>query len=633
MKKAKLLLIGLDSVPMKLVNRFASEGALPRMKALMRRGVWAEALASVPAYTPTNWATLCTGAHPGSTGAANWVDSAPDDPPDRTPLSTFDSRAILCETVFESAARQGLKTLAISYPGSSPPRAEGVYALAPLEKGLKSLAVLPGCVYSTAEKPRAKKIEIKGGEAEIEVVGENELAGWGYRAAERAGAVEDGAQLSPAAAGEGGAMQRLSLVFRAGPPPVLVTRGGETLSTLVPRAWSSWAKLTVGTPQGQVECTVRFFLREFDPSKGTVEIIRSELYPTDGFARPAELASALSGLGGFIEHTSFMTNDPQDYFEIIVDEARYQADWIARAAARTMDASPYDILYLHWHYPDSVLHHLLGPADPLSPVYAGQAAEEYVEAIRQSFAVGDELVGKLTDSLADENTLVVVVSDHGNSANRFAVDIKRRLVETGLASFDAKGGLDAGKSRVLPYGGLQLVVNRHVVGAADFDRTVADAMSALLDWRAPSHDEASPSAALRGTGLPRAGAPGGERAVSFAFRKEDAAQVGFYGPRCGDIVFCYSPGFAWTAVQGEGSVSVSAGGANHGPQLPTTSTGFSSNLSLFIMAGKGVKQGETRDVSAYGLFRLLDVVPTFCRLLGIKPPAACAGAVAYDLLS
>lgn len=105
MRKPKLMVIGLDSVSLTLLDAFADH--CPAIRRLMRTGACGHAIPEFPVYTPTNWAALCTGASSSTTGAEGWHNTAAG-----RRLGTFDRRAITCETIFDSAARAGMRTLA-----------------------------------------------------------------------------------------------------------------------------------------------------------------------------------------------------------------------------------------------------------------------------------------------------------------------------------------------------------------------------------------------------------------------------------------------------------------------------------------------------------------------------------------
>jgi hypothetical protein len=150
-----------------------------------------------------------------------------------------------------------------------------------------------------------------------------------------------------------------------------------------------------------------------------------------------------------------------------------------------------------------------------------------------------------------------------------------------------------------------------MVDPADYQAAQEAIIDALCDWREPST---------------------GKRVVALALKKQDAQLIGYWGERCGDVIFVYSAGFAWGETSGSATVQQAEGGANHGPQIPTAGTALSNNLAVFLLAGPGLRRGYRWDAERLGYPRLVDVVPTLCHLLGIAPPRQCQGAVLWEAL-
>ena len=119
----KVYVIGLDGMMSTMYERFAGEGLIPNLNRLGDEGIVAEAYSSLPAWTPTNWATLTTGAHTGTHTVSRWFLNLPEPRSAETTLSSFVRSAVAAETVFEAADRAGLKSVAIHYPAASPARA------------------------------------------------------------------------------------------------------------------------------------------------------------------------------------------------------------------------------------------------------------------------------------------------------------------------------------------------------------------------------------------------------------------------------------------------------------------------------------------------------------------------------
>ena len=68
----RLLQIGMDGMNLPLLRRFAGEGVLPTFSRLMARGSTNRLLPAIPAWTPTNWATMATGTTAGTHNLGGW---------------------------------------------------------------------------------------------------------------------------------------------------------------------------------------------------------------------------------------------------------------------------------------------------------------------------------------------------------------------------------------------------------------------------------------------------------------------------------------------------------------------------------------------------------------------------------
>ena len=80
----KAIVIGLDAAVIELVQQFASQGLMPNVAVLLRRGVLARLLSPYPTITPPNWATIATGAWPATHGIPSFEVYRQGDPLDYT---------------------------------------------------------------------------------------------------------------------------------------------------------------------------------------------------------------------------------------------------------------------------------------------------------------------------------------------------------------------------------------------------------------------------------------------------------------------------------------------------------------------------------------------------------------------
>ena len=55
-------------------------------------------------------------------------------------------------------------------------------------------------------------------------------------------------------------------------------------------------------------------------------------------------------------------------------------------------------------------------------------------------------------------------------------------------------------------------------------------------------------------------------------------------------------------------------------------------MACFLIAGPNIKVGYERDFNRWGLMRMIDLAPTFAKLMGWPAPLHSSGAVLNDLL-
>lgn len=618
MANPKLIVIGLDAVSLDILEHYADKGVTPAISSLFDKGSRGRALPSFPAYTPSNWAVIATGADPSTTGAAEWWREV-----DGVKRSTFDSRAIASDTIFKAAARQGLTTLAIQYPGAyPPPDPEKNLVVAPLDSGLVSKVLYSGKVISVDIKNNGGRFSVVGG-SELELLDrksqKNKSAAEIQAAKAKAvGATEDGIEAS--AEKEIVKLEELlgwdlSVEQAEGKftRVVATTEKGEKLD-LPLDAWSDFFITEIASNKGEVEGVFR--IKAYSaPNEGKLVLARSEIYEASAIGSTPELArDLLLHLGGFFEHPTFVKQlklDAPHFDEIlqeIVDELEYQVDWIAGAAKRVQDTKGWDIFYLHWHWPDSVLHRFLHFADPSAPGYNPETAPKAEKVIEEAFRLADRLVAGLLQT-AGPDTTIGLVSDHGNAPAHYVVNITQKLEENGLLIKDNEGHVDLNKSLIYPNkgAGFKIIINTKDRGGpvkqGQYEEVQERIIDVLLDWKTPE----------------------GKRVVAVALKRKDAFLLNYWGITEGDVFLTFNSGFSWAGVPGK-SVVPALSGAWHGSQVPTTYTGYTSNSAFFTIVGPKVKEGYHWDDETKGPFRLVDFLPTISKAAGIEPPLDAVGA-------
>jgi predicted AlkP superfamily phosphohydrolase/phosphomutase len=70
---AKVLVIGLDGVPLNIIQAWAAEGRLPNLSDLMERGAVGQLRSTIPPTSGPSWSTFMTGKNPGKTGIYDFL--------------------------------------------------------------------------------------------------------------------------------------------------------------------------------------------------------------------------------------------------------------------------------------------------------------------------------------------------------------------------------------------------------------------------------------------------------------------------------------------------------------------------------------------------------------------------------
>ncbi len=589
----RVIVLGMDALVLPLIKRFVAEGALPNFQRLLNDGSYSYALSVLPPYTPTNWATIASGALPGRHGAGNWTDVTVSDPIGRKARSTFDARALHADTVWNAASRAGLHTMLVTYPGSYPTKFAGVTIVAPLYRGLTGHVLASGGEYD---------IDLSSGQR-IKLPVKSQSSGPLLLP------TEDGHQeLYP----EG--LEHFSgFEISRDNQTIAIYWHDAPLVVLAENTWSAWTTI----PDGHGgQASVRFRLLNMTDHK--VHLIRSEIYPIQGFTDPPSYADEIyRAVGPFFEHPAAINRESEEAVNALLEELQDQVDWYIGVAKHSAENRPWDLFMTHWHWIDTAQHNFLTGLDPEPGVDPDERA---VSIIRKSYQLGDRLLGGFLGQMKPMDHLMVV-SDHGHVPNRRIASVTRRLVETGLAVFDEKRlpsqVIDRTRSKVYLLSPHEIVVNLEgrndggIVPQTEYQVVAEAALDALLDWKDPET---------------------GKRLVAYALERSHQQILGYFGSRVGDVMFLYNSGYSWGTPQHNMSVGPSDGSSNHGAQLPTTTTERTANMATLMALGPSIRSGYERRAEDLGYVSLTDITPLISHLLGIVPPIDCRGAVPRDFL-
>lgn len=642
----KIYVLGIDQMIFPLTEKLVQDGALPNIARLFEGGSANRAVCSYPAWTPTNWATLSTGANTGTHGVFGWFV----DMPEGGPITSFDSHAVSAETIWEAAERVGLSSAVFHYPASMPSDLNHSFIVdgfAAPQHGSTPYEVSPSRGYTNLpDVANSDRLEL-GPAREWENLPSSYLAPleaslW-VAAKEktllsRLGAcdVEPEEQMASEAVqtdrSDGLTLQLL--VYASKPDTydkLLICPGKDANSAIAEMAvgeWSDWLVQEIEVAGVPRRCTMRFKLSELSPDARRLRLYRSQVMSEEGFTHPLELGPELVELfGPYQEHVSEYSHlcGLTDY-QTCLEEAEYQLQWIVRAGQYLLREREADLFYCHWHFLDDINHHHLGLIDPDGPQYDPDKAEFHWDKVRQAYQIIDRAVGFLLEDM-DDDTYLFVVSDHGCVPVWYEIHLERFLWEQGFLAL-REGGLplnahdpqwlthiDWDKTKAYVRQGFFFGPEIYINAPEDEKEPIQEqVIQALLSWR----DEDT-----------------GRSPIAIALKKGDADILGYWGDDLGDIVVVTDGHYITGRGESQTAITKQKGmvTANHRCQLLTFETSLCSHMAMILAIGPDIKPGYTRPVNRLGRLHLVDLVPTVCHILGIAPPAQSEGRIAYDLFS
>ena len=633
----KIYAYGMDGFIVPMMKHFVKEGSLPTFERMLRGGTVNQTFPSFPVWTPTNWATLSTGAHTGTHGATRWrVEVEPG-----KRVDSFDGRALKAERIWNALEREGLKSVALHYPAAHPSGVQIGYVADGFGHptlGRTDFEVASCQAYTTAEVEETVGMDHDGTAARegqrsvVSIPALRPAQGWSGLPEGRSVPLESTIEVCARLGGDVNAFHLLVLDSRGrGYDRVWICRrkdGGSKVAEAEVGSWSNWAVEAFRIDGRDQAASVRFKLMELTPDGKALKLYRTQVTYADGFTQPDGLAPELiERFGPYQEHASMApyTTGMAD-FDTALEECEYQGLWFADVANTMLREKGCAFFICHWHLYDYLNHIHLQDVDPVCPGYDATTAEGALDLFRRAYQVGDRVLERIWEG-ADDETFVGIVSDHGAAPDVRIANIRKFLYDRGFTAL-RNGSEGVEEDQVLETDidwentraylkddkGFDIYINAEP--GEPYDEIERELLLALRTWV----DEET-----------------GRTPIAVALPKRDAYILGQWGDQCGDVVFAWDHGYVsgyyaqWKGIVGGGTVGApEVFGAHHGGFIPTQSA-ISSSFGTLLMAGPGMKKGYERPTDELGYIHATDVVPTFCHIFGVDPPAQSQGGIAYDL--
>ena len=616
----RTVFLGLDALVPTMVEKFLAEGILPHFARLLDKGCFTRIRPVIPAQTPSNWATLATGATPGTHGVVQWGSHIPGEPVwEYHRADAFTAGLCRAEYLWEAAARQGKRSVVMNYAGYPPTTDSAVFIDWLFRPARSYFDLAPPTVYHNCpDLDTTDPIELVPAE------------GWANPPASKHPMLE--AELVVATATEGVGPTYYALLWSQadGYDTVIIASARDathSVATLTVGEWSDWVHAHFHTTdQGQAEGAFRFKLLELAPNGERLRLYRSDAFPTDGrFCSDSALGQRLMvELGPYIHAGMSCSLHARGWldWETVDEVMAEEAEWWSSAAALATRETNASLLVLHWHILDAMGHHFVPLVDPTGSEYDPQKAEEYWEIVRGYYRAADRFVGAFREQFDDGDTVFAVVSDHGMPANKKAVSLVNLFKGRWWVVLTPDGrDVDWAQSKVF-FAQNHLWINLQgrdeggIVPPDEYHGLRSDVLSAMRDAKDPET---------------------GEHVFAFVLPREDAPMVGLWGDFIGDLVYCYTGGYRWSGPEvlrmGEERVVFPCGGGNHGPMIPTYETETTSIMGALVLAGPGVRPGVQLQREEQARVCATDLAPTLAYLLDLDAPAQNEGRLLREFLS
>lgn len=675
-KSKKMFVLGMDGMDPRLTKKYVEMGIMPNTKKFIEQGAQREDLVLLgghPTVTPSMWTTLSRGCYSNVHGITCFWRQAEGSIADIA--YNLDSRKCTAEAVWNCFAEAGKKTLVFNWPGcawpptSNNPNLSVVDGVTPGVVGANSCVVDEEVMFRASEE--IEKVTLIQGDAsqvamkcvinDLDVDQLKAMDATDLTFADLASNIDlavmheqlimsekeslsasfDGGMpicqspIKPASGWTGapeGAKEMIVLTSKGlVRRPALILKNEQGIYDRIaiykskkdtkPMAEIYQGKFTnqivdeIVKIDGQKLTGSRAMKAlEIDPEGRNVRMFITRAMSTENLRKvchPQSLYDEMLKVAGYpAPQCNSGTHDREIVVDCMIDVWRQAGDYQAKCLNHFMENMGYDVVFSHFHAIDLVEHNFIRFMSDKG--HNVNSVEEYDLFMQENYKVADEYIGKFLH-LLDEGWTVFIVSDHAQ------VCPKHDQIAIGDMN-----GVNVGIMKELGLTVLKKDENGNELRAIDWDKTVAVAPRANqiylnIKGREPQgivepgdkyEWEEEIMTRLYGYKSPSTG----KRVIALALRNKDAVLLGMGGPECGDIIY-------WTA---EGY------NQDHTDSLSTTWGEADTSVSpIFIAAGKGLKRGYATE----RIIREVDLAPTMAALGGVRMPAQCEGAPAYQIFA
>lgn len=445
----KVIVLGADGMDPRIFEKLLKEGRMPNMRSVLERGGYSPLKTTIPAESPVAWSSFSTGMNPGKHGIFDFLSrNAEDYTPSVAPVSVKMKKLGKPEPICNRSGTSfwkrlgdaGLRSTIIRVPVTFPPEKFNGRMLSGL--GVPDLRGTWGTSVLYREGAESVLSTEMGG-VEIEL---------------RKG--EDGSFRTEMT----GPKRANSTV----PLRIMVQDGKANLEwqentlRIGPGEWSDWVpvffEITLGPITVRPKGIMRFFLHSLNPMKLYLSAISMD--PKDPFfpvSHPAAWSKQLvEQYGnfctlGWMEDTWGLNENRIDEAGFI-QEAENFTSQLENMVLGIIEEKEDDLIVAVFEATDRNQHMFWRCIDNKHPAWDEAESKRWGSTIFNTYQRFDSIVGEVAKRL-DDDTILMVMSDHGFNTFRRAVNINTWLRNEGFLIADPSACRDDLSMKDLQHGG------------------------------------------------------------------------------------------------------------------------------------------------------------------------------------
>ncbi len=483
----KVLVLGMDGLDPKLLQKLLDEGKMPNFAKLIERGAISPLETSMPPQSPVAWSNFISGANPGVHQIYDFVHRDPDTMRPYLSTSRIEDKGKLIPLLPKRVRAPGLNPV-YGMPNASAEqrnlRQGGEFWDALNEAGVDTVMYRVPATYPPPDgNARLKLItgmgtpDLMGGYGEFTAFFEDLPPQYGdektmsggrimrlkmdgdagratlygpmnpnfdpdaARGVDESKKADDPNYLAPPHRGE---MKADVLVQRDPQRDAALISIGASSVLLEAGHWSEWLPITLSGegpyPGGSAPAIVRLNLISARPLKIYMTPMNIDpRNPVAPVSTPPEFARDVAeGIGasywtqGIPEDSKALRSNPEVLNKAgFLEAARLLEAERRRQYQRALNEFNGGVLFFYFGQTDQLAHHFWRETDPGHPAYDAEEARQFGDVIEKTYLEMDQRLAEALVRLDLERDTLIIMSDHGFSSFRWGFHLNTWLRDNG----------------------------------------------------------------------------------------------------------------------------------------------------------------------------------------------------------